>query len=172
MNQPTEIIIHIFEYLALRDLIMMGKTNKRFNIIVKTTSWINVIVNFKKCEDIQHVVNNYCFRNFDLYSIRNKIYDRHVKLLTHSYHLNLRGCIHITNRSVRMLDKCVELDLSSCNNITCEGVKVLTGCKVLLLKHCPNVRKLTVQKLALTVKKIEWDDYRDVSNEWKISLMN
>ena len=91
---PVEIIVGIFEYVPLNDLINLTLVEHYFRTIIKSTRWKHLMVKLSNTKIIEHVIKNYKFIKYDF-----------------SY-------TKITNENVKLLGKCHTLYLSYCPSIS------------------------------------------------------
>lgn len=169
---PTEILVHIFNYLQYKHLIKLEILNKRFKNVMRTAIWNHLVLIYKiNYKTIKFMIDNYKFTNFNfictkshvitdeiakLFSVRNmtkinlsycnNITDASVILLTGCRKLILSNCKNITDASIRYLGNCHYLDLSS-TKITDESVKYLTNCRILVLYECRRITDISVKLL-------------------------
>ena len=80
---PSEIVLIIFNFLSIQDLIKIELICHKFNKIVKNNNWENITIKLKDIQNIKHIITNYNFVNYDF-----------------------SGCYQITDESVKMLGNC------------------------------------------------------------------
>src|ERR1700722_2207010 len=112
---PSEIVLIIFNFLSIQDLIKIELICHKFNKIVKNNNWENITIKSKDIENIKHIITNYNFVNYDF--SESNITDENVKMLGNCHTLNLSGCKKITDESIKMLGNCHTLYLSYCDQI-------------------------------------------------------
>ena len=84
---PIEIIIEIFRFQSLKQLIILESVCLIFKEIIRSTKWNHFIVKLKDIKLICYIINNYKFSKYDFsYS---QVTDENVKLLENCHTLNL-----------------------------------------------------------------------------------
>ena len=81
---PLEIIVIILEQLPLKDLLNLSETNKELREIIKNVRLPHMIkLRQNVDEQLEHIINNYNFINFDLSA--SNITNRDLMILNNHY---------------------------------------------------------------------------------------
>ena len=97
---PNEIWIKIFSNLHWKEIILLTRVCKFFELLIKSYSWPHEI-DLPHIELISSFVPKYQFEN---YNIRDrKITDFHLSYLSQVHTLNIRWCKKITDAGLKFL---------------------------------------------------------------------
>ena len=78
MNLNNDILIEIFNYLQLSDLLKIRQLNFFFKKLVHSNKWSNILITLKNIKYFDYVITNYKFINYNLCFCYN-ITDYHIK---------------------------------------------------------------------------------------------
>lgn len=109
---PNELVIEIFNYLDLENLIKMEQVCQIFKLIVRSNPWHQQI----KLQDktlIEYIFQNYQFQNYDL--SESDINDNQLNLLPKCKTINLTGCDLISDDAIKRLIHCHQINLTGCD---------------------------------------------------------
>ena len=105
---PIEIIIEIFNYLDIKNLIKM-QFSKKMKKIVRENKWKKITVKLVKKHNMENVKNNYSFIKYDLNE--SKITDKTLIKFKDCHMLNLSFCYFITDESIKQLKNCSRINV-------------------------------------------------------------
>lgn len=120
---PDEIIVEIFGYITLVELVRIELVCQKFKHISREIHWPHLI-KLRHNENIAHVARTYCFSEYDL-----------------SYS-------DVTDDTLELLAPlCRRIDLSECDEISDVGVKYLTNCQEINISYCPQISDEVIENL-------------------------
>lgn len=122
-NTPTEILVEIFQYLSLAELIRMELVCAEFRTIVQTMPWNRHIIRLTRADMIQYVTRNYRFLRYEFSG--QEITDEIISKIHFCYELILSNCPHVTVVGLMALKDFRALTISQCPQFADQDIKAL-----------------------------------------------